>query len=193
MGAYREFPATAEGREARRGFWLSEEGVALIGQWLREGESVERVAVAYVGVADATLYKWARRPEGGALAREIRRSAEACDAMVERSLFRRAVGYEVEEEDWELVEGEMRRVRVRRRHVPGDVKAQLSWLYSRRPERWRASQEPLDRSREARERVQEVVVRVVAAAQGAAEGGGGLDAGVDTALSTDPAEGAGEG
>ena len=185
MAAYREFPDTAQGKEERRAFWMSEEGVALIGQWLREGESIERVAEGYVGVSDVTLYKWARRPEGADLAREIRRSAEACDAMVERSLFRRAVGYEVEEEDWELVEGEMRRVRVHRRHVPGDVKAQLSWLYSRRSERWRASQEPLDRSREARERVQEVVVRVVAAAQAdAAE----VDTDIDTELSTDAPE-----
>ena len=185
MAAYREFPDTAQGREDRRAFWISEEGVALIGQWLREGESVARIAEGYIGVSDATLYKWARRPEATELAREIRRSAEACDAMVERSLFQRAVGYEVEEEDWELVEGEMRRVRVHRRHVPGDVKAQLSWLYSRRSERWRAQQEPLDRAREARERVQEVVVRVVAAAQE-------VDTEVDTELSTDPDEAAPE-
>lgn len=185
MAYYREFPDTTAGQIERRSFWCSEEGCALIGQWLREGETVENVCVRYVGVSEPTIAKWRKRPEGELLDRTMRRTAEACDAMVEESLLKRALGYDVEEEDWELVEGEMRRVRVHRRHVPPDTKAALSWLYSRRSERWRAQQEPLDRSREARDRVQEVVVKVVAAAEEAAPGIKDETTSLTSAITTD--------
>ena len=42
----------------------------------------------------------------------------------------------------------MRTTKVIRKHVAPDVKACLSWLYSRRPDRWRAIQDPLDNDAE---------------------------------------------
>ena len=38
----------------------------------------------------------------------------------------------------------MRRTKVSQKHIPPDVKACLSWLFNRRPDRWRATQEPLE-------------------------------------------------
>lgn len=169
--AYIEFPETEEGKRDRKRFWLSPDGVALVAGFRREGESLEQIARRRIGVSDRTMDRWRRESE--ALERAIRQTDDLVNAMVEESLLRRALGYDSVEEDEELVEGEMRVVRRRTRHVPPDTKACLSWLYSRRSDRWRAQQEPLDATSEEIAAVRDVIVAIASAAQlpeGGAEG-----------------------
>ena len=52
---------------------------------------------------------------------------------VENALFRRAIGYEYDEVTYECGV-ETKRVR---KHVVGDVTAQIYWLKNRRPDLWR--------------------------------------------------------
>lgn len=61
---------------------------------------------------------------------------EAYDALVERSLAARAMGYTFDAEEIKVVEGRVVRVPVRK-HVPPDTTACIFWLKNRRPEQWR--------------------------------------------------------
>lgn len=159
--AYVEFEDTEEGKRERKAFWMSDDGIQLISGFRREGESFEQIALRRIGVSDRTLDRWRRQSE--ALENALRQTDDLVNAMVEQSLLRRALGYTAVEVDEELVEGQMRVVRRREKHVPPDTKACLSWLYSRRPDRWRAQQEPLDASAEEIAAVRDVLVTIATA------------------------------
>lgn len=160
MGAlpYMEFPNNNKGAIERKRFWLSDDGLALIAGFRREGMTLEEIYNGQVGVSSTTWRSWLASSDG--LRGAIAQTDEQVNCLVERSLLRRALGYEVVEEDEELVEGEMRVVRRRHRHVPGDTKAQLAWLYSRRADRWRANQDPRDATTEQLRAVDAVVVSI---------------------------------
>lgn len=159
---YREFPNTNQGNLDRKAFWLSDEGLELISGFRREGETIEEIYQGRVGITETTWRRWLAGSEG--LRAAISQTDEYVNCLVERALLRRALGYEVTEVDEELVEGEMRVVRRRHRHVAPDVKAQLAWLYSRRADRWRASQDPRDASTEQLRAVDGVLVSITHAA-----------------------------
>lgn len=160
MGAlpYMEFPKSNQGAIERKRFWLSDDGLALIAGFRREGMTLEEIYNGQVGVSSTTWRSWLA--SSGGLREAIAQTDEQVNCLVERALLRRALGYEVVEEDEELVEGEMRVVRRRHRHVPGDAKAQLAWLYSRRADRWRANQDPRDATTEQLRAVDAVVVSI---------------------------------
>lgn len=163
MGAlpYMEFPSNNRGAIERKRFWLSDDGLALIAGFRREGMTMEEIYNGQVGVSSTTWRSWLASSDG--LRGAISQTDEQVNCLVERALLRRALGYEVVEEDEELVEGEMRVVRRRHRHVPPDTKAQLAWLYSRRADRWRASQDPRDATTEQLRAADAVVVSIARA------------------------------
>jgi hypothetical protein len=66
----------------------------------------------------------------------------------------------VVEEKSELIEGEMRVTEKYNKHIPPDVKACLSWLYSRRSDRWRATQEPVDNLADEVKTAKEILVAI---------------------------------
>lgn len=135
---YIDFPNTQKGREERKKFWLSEDGLILISQWRREGIGIDEIALKYIGVTTRTLRNW--RTESEAMAQALLVSGDICDSMVESALFKRALGFHYEENIYELVEGQMMKVRTVEKYSPPDTKACLSWLFSRRPDRWHATQ-----------------------------------------------------
>lgn len=159
---YKEFPNTNAGFTARKRFWLSDEGLELIAGFRREGETIEEIVHGRIGISDTTWRGWLAGSDR--LREAISQTDEYVNCLVERALLRRALGYEVVEVDEELVEGEMRVVRRRHRHVAPDVKAQLAWLYSRRADRWRANQDPRDASTEQLRAVDGVLVSIAHAA-----------------------------
>ena len=158
---YKTFPDTNAGSIARKKFWLSDEGLELVSGFRREGATMEEVYQGQIGITETTWRRWLAGSER--LRGAISQTDEYVNCLVERALLRRALGYEVVEEDEELVEGEMRVVRRRHRHVPGDTKAQLAWLYSRRADRWRADQDPRDATTEQLRAVDAVVVSIARA------------------------------
>jgi hypothetical protein len=145
--AYVDFPNSNQGMKDRKAFWLSPDGITLISQWRREGIPFEEIAVKYIGASSKTVWRWTK--ENDELATALQISKDTTNGKVEQALLKRALGYEYNEVTAELVEGEMRTTKVTRKHVSPDVKACLSWLYSRRPDRWRAIQDPLDNDAEA--------------------------------------------
>ena len=59
------------------------------------------------------------------------------DDLVEQSLFRRATGYECDEVDIRVVNGEVVQTPLRRIYPP-DTTACIFWLKNRQPDQWRA-------------------------------------------------------
>lgn len=165
--AYMEFEDSPQGRSDRKAFWTGEDGRTLVRQWRREGASLERIA-AKIGVATSTLDKW--RMQVPELEAAIKDTDELVNAQVENALLRRALGYDKVDVTEELVEGEVRVTKRVTVPVPPDVKACLSWLYSRRSDRWRAQQAPLDATAEEVAQAKEVLVTIAKAAGEALRG-----------------------
>lgn len=61
---------------------------------------------------------------------------EIADARVEQSLYRRAMGYEHDEVDIRVVNGEIVATPLRK-YYPPDSTAMIFWLKNRKPEQWR--------------------------------------------------------
>lgn len=51
-------------------------------------------------------------------------------------MFKRAAGYDYEEVKEEYQNGELTKKVVTKKHIPGDITAQIFWLKNRRPEYW---------------------------------------------------------
>lgn len=161
--AYVDFPNSSKGINDRKAFWLSPDGILLINQWRREGIPLEEIALTYIGVSAATLWRWTKQSSDLATALGI--SKDVTNGKVEQALLKRALGYEYDEAIRELVEGEMRTTKIIRKHMPPDVKACLSWLFSRRPDRWRAIQDPIDTDAEAISMAKRMMVTIKNAAE----------------------------
>lgn len=140
--AYMDFPDCLEGQKKRKAFWLSPEGLTLIAGWRRNGVPLLKIATENIGISKTAWWGWYKGSE------ELRKacavSKEIADYTVEDALYRRAVGYNYWEEQWELVEGEVRMTKKYKRHMPPDTKAIMQYLFNRKPETWRALQEPLE-------------------------------------------------
>ena len=162
--AYIDFPEGLKGQKARKAFWLSEEGLQLIAGWRRNGVPLTTIATENIGVSKTGFWGWYKESED--LRKACAQAKEVCDSSVENALYKRAVGYDYWEEQWELLEGELRLTKKTRKHVPPDTKAIMQWLYNRLPLSWRAIQEPLEQTQYV-----ETVKNILVAMKEVAEGG----------------------
>jgi len=140
--AYIDFPDSLEGQKKRKAFWLSEDGCMLIAGWRRNGVSFREIATKNIGVSMTGFWGWYRQSEN--LRKACANAKDLADTTVEDALYRRAVGYDYFERVYELIEGEVRLTKEIQKHMPPDTKAIMQWLFNRRPETWRALQEPLE-------------------------------------------------
>ncbi len=140
--AYIDFPENLQGQKQRKAFWLSADGCTLIAGWRRNGVSLQEIATKNIGISMTGFWGWYRQSED--LQRACKNSKDIADYTVEDALYRRAVGYNYEEKVFELVEGEVRLTKIFEKHMPPDTKAIMQYLFNRRPEVWRAIQEPLE-------------------------------------------------
>jgi transposase-like protein len=95
-----------------------------------------------LGMSAVTLWKWAKKYPDFLSA--LKEGKDPADANVELALYKRALGYEVEEERAVVVgTGEFAKVeKVKEiRHIPPDTRACFNWLKNRMPESWRDKQE----------------------------------------------------
>lgn len=153
--AYIDFPEGLKGQKERKKFWLSEPGLQLIAGWRRNGTPLTKIAEEYIGISKTAWWGWYRESED--LRKAIATSKDVANLSVEEALYKRAVGYDYWEEQWELVEGEVILTKKWKKHLPPDVKAILHWLWSRLPNQWRAVQEPLDKTQYV-ETIQNILV-----------------------------------
>ena len=134
--------------------WLKEDSLEVLRGWARIGLTDEQIA-KNCGIAACTLYEWKNKyPE---IADALKKGKARADTEVENALFRRATGYEYDEITWE--DGvETRRVR---KHVAGDVTAQIYWLKNRRPDLWRDRRNDQQEADESRGETGVVVIPAV--------------------------------
>ena len=86
----------------------------------------------------ATIKNWAARYPEFLAARKT--GKDLADENVERSLYHRAMGYEHDDVDIRVVEGQVVQTPIRK-HYPPDATAMIFWLKNRKPKDWRDRQE----------------------------------------------------
>ena len=122
--------------------WLTQEGLMKLEAWARDG--LTDVQISHnMGCNIRTFYVWKKNhPQIDAA---LRTGKEVVDIQVENALFKRAIGYDYEEVKTiieTLPDGEKRqRAERTRKHVVGDVTAQIFWLKNRKQTVWRDRRE----------------------------------------------------
>jgi hypothetical protein len=118
--------------------WITEEGLLLIEGWARDG--LIDVDIAHnMGIVKSTLYRWINRyPE---IAAAMSQGKEVADRRVENALFKRAIGYDYEETKTTVVTRDGKptkdaQITKTKKHVSGDVTAQIIWLKNRKRPQW---------------------------------------------------------
>lgn len=89
-------------------YWLTEDGLALLEGWARDGLTDEQIA-HNCNITAATLYEWKKR--FAEISEALKKGKEIVDFEVENALLNKALS--------------------------GDTTAQIFWLKNRRPGKWR--------------------------------------------------------
>ena len=86
-----------------------------------------------MGVTISTFNAW--KHERAKFRKALQKGKDEADSHVALALFKRAVGYTVVEDHVAVSKGVVTVTPVRR-HIPGDVTAQIKWLQARQRGRW---------------------------------------------------------
>ena len=92
----------------------------------------------FFNISEATLNNW--KIEYPDFLESIKNGKERADATVAESLYKRANGYEHEDIDIKMYEGQIIKTKLIK-HYPPDTTAGIFWLKNRRPKEWRDKQE----------------------------------------------------
>lgn len=130
-------------KQRRRGtknkyeYWITEEGIALLEGWAREGLTDEEIA-GKIGIARKTLYDWKKKYSN--ISSALKNGKEVVDFKVEQALLKRALGFKVtvrkpmkvrrdeHYDEIEYVDEEL--------FYPPDTTAQIFWLKNRKRGTW---------------------------------------------------------
>lgn len=85
-------------------------------------------------VSISTICLW--KVEHKEFSEAIKLSKEITDERVEQSLYRRAMGYEHDEVDIRVIEGQVVKTPIRK-YYPPDSTAMIFWLKNRKSQEWR--------------------------------------------------------
>ena len=118
--------------------WLRPDNLLKIEGWARDGLTDEQIA-KNIGIRTSTLYDW--KNKHSEISESLKKTKDVADREVENALFKRALGYMVEEK--KITESDKDGKKTERfwRHIPGDVTAQIFWLKNRKAKEWREHQE----------------------------------------------------
>ena len=92
----------------------------------------------FFDVSEATINNW--KIDYPEFLESIKKGKIEADAKVAESLYKRANGYEHEDVDIKMYEGEIIKTKLIK-HYPPDTTAGIFWLKNRRPKEWRDKQE----------------------------------------------------
>ena len=120
-------------------YWLTDEGLLLIGGWAKSGLTDEQIA-HNMGICRDTLIQWKKKfPD---ISYSLKVNKEVADIQVENALFKKALGFKAVDIIYEQVknadtgEYELMQVKKTERDVPPDTTAQIFWLKNRKPDVW---------------------------------------------------------
>ncbi len=115
--------------------------LALVEGWARDGLTDEQIA-KNLGIGIRTLYEYKEKyPQ---FSQSLKKGKEVVDIEVENALLKRAFGYDYTEETTEIkiVDGkETKLVKKVKKHMAGDVLAQMYWLNNRKPTKWKSKRD----------------------------------------------------
>lgn len=114
-------------------YWLTDEGLLLIGAWARDGLTDEQIA-KNIGITRETLRVW--KNKYSAISVTLKKNKAVVDFEVENALLKRALGYEYTETKTIVSENGTRTETTVKQVVP-DTTAQIFWLKNRKPDDWR--------------------------------------------------------
>lgn len=81
--------------------WITEEGLALLSGWARDGLTDEQIA-HNIGISRSTLNEWKKRyPD---ISDTLKRGKEVVDRIIENAMIKNATGYDYEEVTYVTVE-----------------------------------------------------------------------------------------
>lgn len=109
-------------------------------EFITQAEKLCALGATDVEIADffeievRTLYRW--KNENPAFCHALKVGKTTADDRVERSLYARANGYEHDEVDIRVVNGEIVQTPIRK-YYPPDTTAGIFWLKNRRSAEWR--------------------------------------------------------
>lgn len=128
-------------RRGRKSAWIEKIQPRLdqIAYWCRSGFTDDQIAEA-LGVGRSTFLRYKTQKQE--LRDALKVNKEIADLSVENSLFKRAMGYEYEEETIEGIVGPngetIKKTRkIVKKIMAPDTTAQIFWLKNRQPEKWR--------------------------------------------------------
>lgn len=100
--------------------------------------ATDKQIAAGLDISESTFYRQMRfDPE---MARLIKEAKEQADEQVVTALYARALGYNVDEDTFELTKHGMVLTKRVPKHVPPDTKAQIFWLMNRKRSDWKQRQ-----------------------------------------------------
>ncbi len=110
-----------------------------IEMWVRDG-LIDKEIAYNLGIGLTTFYRY--RKVHKEFCEVLKRNKVIVDAKVENALLKRALGYDFEETVTEVqigADGEAvpKIIRKIKKHIAGDVTAQVYWTKNRNPEKWR--------------------------------------------------------
>ena len=111
--------------------WEEEGNLERIIGWFRDGLTDELVATKKMGIGVSTFYKW--KSQSKKLKEAVKKGKEPADVMVVSALFKRCIGYDVEE--YRITPDGSKTTTTR--HIPPDVGAIALWLKNRCRDKWR--------------------------------------------------------
>lgn len=125
------------GRKSLADKWITYEGLVMIEGWARTGLVNKQIA-KNIGITEQTLYNWLKKhPE---ISEALKKGKEVIDFEIENAMYKRALGYEAEDvKTYKRIDGkgnETQHVEKTKKHIPGDVTAQIFWLKNRQPDKW---------------------------------------------------------
>lgn len=113
------------------------EWVSLVEAYARRGMTDKQMCEC-LRISHDTFYNYIKKhPE---FSEAIKRGREPVHMEVENALLKNALGYEYDEEQYEVfADGKIdkKRKRVVKKHVPGNLGAQIFWLINRLPDFWK--------------------------------------------------------
>jgi hypothetical protein len=96
--------------------------------------ATDRELASFFEVTEKTLNNW--KLESDEFLQALKSGKDEADDRVERSLFARAVGYEHDDVDIRVIEGQIVETPITK-HYPPDTTAAIFWLKNRRKDEWR--------------------------------------------------------
>lgn len=123
--------------------WIEGDNLTKIQAWARDGLTDEQIA-HNMGISYSTFKEWKKKY--AAFSATLKKGKEVVDMEVENSLYKSAMGFDVEECTYERrfnkKTGEYEMVCTKKvtKHIPPSNTAQIFWLKNRKPDVWRDKQ-----------------------------------------------------